>query len=69
MSFLDGLAKIKYYHRQQESITDRIDEFGFTMADGGTADIITMQKGAFRTNCLDWYVSFRLHSSHNLTFE
>ncbi len=38
-------------------MADNIDRFGFTMCDAGTDEIITEQKGVFRTNCLDWYVS------------
>lgn len=37
-----------------DSITDNIDRCGFTMCDAGSQDIITDQKGVFRTNCLDW---------------
>ena len=37
-------------------MADNIDRFGFTMCDAGTDEIITEQKGVFRTNCLDWYV-------------
>ena len=40
-------------------MADNIDRFGFTMCDVGTDEIITEQKGVFRTNCLDWYVSPR----------
>lgn len=39
---------------RQEGITDNVDKFGFTMVDSATNDIITYQKGVFRTNCLDW---------------
>lgn len=39
--------------RRQESVVDHIDKFGFTMADAATNEIITYQKGVFRTNCLD----------------
>ncbi|KAI0082404.1 inositol polyphosphate phosphatase [Panus rudis PR-1116 ss-1] len=39
--------------RRQESIMDNVDKFGFTMIDGSTNEIITEQKGVFRTNCLD----------------
>ena len=40
--------------RRMESITDHVDKFGFTMSDAVSDDIITDQKGVFRTNCLDW---------------
>ncbi|RXW21953.1 hypothetical protein EST38_g3922 [Candolleomyces aberdarensis] len=36
-----------------ESIKDHIDRFGFTMCDADTDEIVTEQKGVFRTNCLD----------------
>lgn len=36
-----------------ESIKDHIDKFGFTMCDADTDEIVTDQKGVFRTNCLD----------------
>ncbi|KAI0321997.1 SacI homology domain-containing protein [Amylostereum chailletii] len=39
--------------KRLESISDNVDQFGFTMCDAGTEDIITQQKGVFRTNCLD----------------
>ncbi|CAL1701192.1 unnamed protein product [Somion occarium] len=39
--------------RRQENITDNVDKFGFTMADATSNEIITLQKGVFRTNCLD----------------
>ena len=41
---------------RQESIMDHLDLYGFTMADAGSNEVITQQKGVFRTNCLDWYV-------------
>ncbi|KAF7432917.1 inositol polyphosphate 5-phosphatase [Pleurotus ostreatus] len=36
-----------------ENVVDHIDRFGFTMCDATSDDIITDQKGVFRTNCLD----------------
>ncbi|KAI0089103.1 inositol polyphosphate phosphatase [Irpex rosettiformis] len=39
--------------RRQEAITDHIESFGFTMADAASDEVITLQKGVFRTNCLD----------------
>ncbi len=39
-----------------ESINDHVDKFGFTMCDASTDELITDQKGVFRSNCLDWYV-------------
>ena len=42
-----------------ESITDDVDGFGFTMCDASVDEIVTEQKGIFRTNCLDWYVATR----------
>ncbi|KAH8830391.1 SacI homology domain-containing protein [Flagelloscypha sp. PMI_526] len=39
--------------RYLDSIADNIDRFGFTMCDSSSQEIITDQKGAFRTNCLD----------------
>ncbi|KAF8269062.1 SacI homology domain-containing protein [Lactarius quietus] len=39
--------------RRLGSVADNIDRFGFTMCDAGTDEIITEQKGVFRTNCLD----------------
>ncbi|KAJ3575821.1 hypothetical protein NP233_g830 [Leucocoprinus birnbaumii] len=38
---------------RMESVADNIDKFGFTMCDASTDEIITEQKGVFRTNCLD----------------
>jgi hypothetical protein len=37
-----------------ESIVSHVDAFGFSMCDAVSDDIITDQKGIFRTNCLDW---------------
>ena len=39
---------------RQEGVMDNVDKFGFTMVDSTSSDIITYQKGVFRTNCLDW---------------
>ncbi|KAL1944314.1 hypothetical protein VTO73DRAFT_3499 [Trametes versicolor] len=39
--------------RRLETVVDNLDKFGFAMADANTNDIITEQKGVFRTNCLD----------------
>lgn len=39
--------------RHVERMSDNIDRFGFTMVDSATDDLITDQKGVFRTNCLD----------------
>ena len=43
------------WYRRLSSVSDNIDRFGFTMYDASSDDIITEQKGVFRTNCLDWY--------------
>lgn len=45
--------------RRLETVVDNLDKFGFAMADANTNDIITEQKGVFRTNCLDWCVVYR----------
>lgn len=39
--------------RRLESVTDDVDGFGFTMCDASLDEIVTEQKGIFRTNCLD----------------
>ncbi|TFL05727.1 DNase I-like protein [Pterulicium gracile] len=39
--------------KRLESVSDAIDQFGFTMADASNDEIVTEQKGVFRTNCLD----------------
>ncbi|KAJ7930003.1 SacI homology domain-containing protein [Mycena leptocephala] len=39
--------------RRLDSVTDHVDTYGFTMCDANTDDIVTDQKGTFRTNCLD----------------
>ncbi|KAI0796871.1 DNase I-like protein [Abortiporus biennis] len=39
--------------KRQEGVADNIDKFGFTMADATNNEIITQQRGVFRTNCLD----------------
>ncbi|KAG6833957.1 hypothetical protein H0H87_007968 [Tephrocybe sp. NHM501043] len=39
--------------RRLEAIVDHVDRFGFTMCNADTDEIITDQKGVFRTNCLD----------------
>ncbi|KAG6878600.1 hypothetical protein C0993_003055 [Termitomyces sp. T159_Od127] len=39
--------------RRLETVTDHLDRFGFTMCNANSDEIITDQKGVFRTNCLD----------------
>ncbi|KAJ7180325.1 inositol polyphosphate phosphatase [Mycena crocata] len=39
--------------RRLESIADHVDKYGFTMSDANSDDMVTDQKGIFRTNCLD----------------
>ncbi|KAG2013815.1 phosphatidylinositol phosphate phosphatase [Coprinopsis cinerea AmutBmut pab1-1] len=39
--------------RRVESVMDHVDRFGFTMCDASADEIVTDQKGVFRTNCLD----------------
>ncbi|KAH9987805.1 inositol polyphosphate phosphatase [Russula vinacea] len=39
--------------RRLSSVSDNMDRFGFTMCDATSDEIITEQKGVFRTNCLD----------------
>jgi hypothetical protein len=53
--------------RRLESITDNVDRFGFTMSDTSSDEIVTEQKGVFRTNCLDWRVTLLLMISLPLT--
>ncbi|KAI6047496.1 SacI homology domain-containing protein [Pisolithus marmoratus] len=36
-----------------KSISDRMERFGYTLADASTGELITEQGGVFRTNCLD----------------
>jgi hypothetical protein len=38
---------------RMESIRDHVDQFGFSMCDASSDEIVTDQKGVFRTNCLD----------------
>ncbi|KAJ3478633.1 hypothetical protein NLI96_g9624 [Meripilus lineatus] len=42
--------------RRQEGISDNVEKFSFTLADPHTNQVITQQRGTFRTNCLDWQV-------------
>lgn len=35
-------------------VRDNSDRYGFTMCDATSDEIVTEQKGIFRTNCLDW---------------
>lgn len=42
------------FSRRMEGINDNIDRFGFAMVDASSDEIVTEQKGVFRTNCLDW---------------
>lgn len=44
----------KLAYRRMESVNDHVDKFGFTMCDAESDEIVTDQKGVFRTNCLDW---------------
>ncbi|KAI0265790.1 SacI homology domain-containing protein [Gloeopeniophorella convolvens] len=39
--------------RRLGGVADNMDHFGFTMCDATSDEIITDQKGVFRTNCLD----------------
>ncbi|KAI0065841.1 DNase I-like protein [Artomyces pyxidatus] len=39
--------------RRLEGVSSNIDQYGFTMCDASSGEIITEQKGIFRTNCLD----------------
>ncbi|KAJ7490357.1 SacI homology domain-containing protein [Mycena galericulata] len=39
--------------RRLDSISGHVDQYGFTMCDANSDDIVTEQKGIFRTNCLD----------------
>ncbi|KAF8646385.1 hypothetical protein AX16_007251 [Volvariella volvacea WC 439] len=39
--------------RRMETIVDFVDRFGFSMCDAMSDEIVTEQKGVFRTNCLD----------------
>ncbi|KAF8969491.1 inositol polyphosphate phosphatase [Flammula alnicola] len=39
--------------KRMETIVDHVDKFGFTMCDAASDEIVTDQKGVFRTNCLD----------------
>ncbi|KIK67838.1 hypothetical protein GYMLUDRAFT_68857 [Collybiopsis luxurians FD-317 M1] len=39
--------------RRMEAISDHVDSFGFTMCDSSSNDLITKQRGVFRSNCLD----------------
>jgi synaptojanin len=42
------------YSRRLEGVRENIDRFGFSMCDSTSDEIVTEQKGTFRTNCLDW---------------
>ncbi|KAH8094819.1 inositol polyphosphate phosphatase [Cristinia sonorae] len=50
---MHGHDAIFQIFRRIDSVVDSIDKSGFTMADASTCEIITQQKGVFRTNCLD----------------
>ncbi|KAJ7284044.1 inositol polyphosphate phosphatase [Mycena rebaudengoi] len=39
--------------RRLEAVAQHMDSFGFTMCDASLDEIVTDQKGIFRTNCLD----------------
>jgi hypothetical protein len=52
------MSELKDAHRRMEVISENIDRFGFTMCDTTLNEIVIGQKGVFRTNCLDWQVSF-----------
>ncbi|CAK5262838.1 unnamed protein product [Mycena citricolor] len=39
--------------RRMDRIATHVDEYGFTMCDATTDEVVTEQKGIFRTNCLD----------------
>uniref|UniRef100_A0A0W0EZ96 phosphoinositide 5-phosphatase n=1 Tax=Moniliophthora roreri TaxID=221103 RepID=A0A0W0EZ96_MONRR len=39
--------------RRMESIADDMEKFGYTLCDSSSDEIVTEQRGIFRTNCLD----------------
>ncbi|KAJ7648494.1 DNase I-like protein [Mycena rosella] len=39
--------------RRLDSVANHVDQYGFTMCDANSDDLVTEQKGIFRTNCLD----------------
>lgn len=51
------VSSLTWWSRRLESIVDHVDRFGFSMCDALSDEIVTDQKGAFRTNCLDWCVT------------
>ncbi len=55
-SLLTAFFLTLFLCRRMESVRDHVDRFGFTMCDAASDEIITDQKGVFRTNCLDWSV-------------
>lgn len=42
------------FNRRLETVVDYMDRYGFSLCNASTDEIITEQKGVFRTNCLDW---------------
>jgi hypothetical protein len=54
--FINDFSNAARLDRNMESIGDHVDRFGFAMCDAASDEIITDQKGVFRTNCLDWLV-------------
>lgn len=63
------LILITLLPRRQPEISNNIDKFGFMMADSTSNEIITEQKGIFRTNCLDWFDHLSRPWAISLTLE
>lgn len=64
MLFELGFVTYECSGRYNEIISDYVDGFGFAMCDAASDEIITDQKGVFRTNCLDWYAQVPLSHNH-----
>lgn len=57
---LGGHDSIQRELRRLPGVRDGIEDFGFCTVDSSLNEVVTKQKGVFRTNCLDWYEAPRI---------
>jgi hypothetical protein len=58
-----GHDSIQEVIKRKGGVRDAIERFEFTIVDNTRDELITEQKGVFRTNCLDWCVASLLVNS------
>lgn len=51
---LGGHDSVQRDLRRLAGVRDGIEDYGFCTVDSSLNEVVTKQKGVFRTNCLDW---------------